>query len=218
MGPVMNDPGSSTPTSHLSLLIGGARSGKSSLAERLAQATGRPVLFVATMEPRDDEVRLRIAQHRASRPSAWRTVEEPVDVVSALEANVRPGDTIVLDCVTLWVANMLLRDLPDADAASVGEADAAVENCVTAARGLLDWASPQAGEMFAVTNEVGMGVIPPYRLGRVFSDALGRVNAVIANAAGRVYHLNAGLVLELKALGALPVDLFGEAPANAPDL
>lgn len=210
----MNDRPSSPLVSNLSLLIGGARSGKSALAERLAQATGRPVVFVATMEPRDDEVRQRIAQHRASRPNTWRTVEEPLDIVTALAGSAQTGEAVILDCVTLWVANMLLRDLPDADAASIDEADAAVEACVSAIKGVIEWAQQHGGELFVVTNEVGAGVVPPYRLGRVFRDALGRTNAVIAARAGRVYHLNAGLALELKTLGALPIDAFGEAPTE----
>jgi adenosylcobinamide kinase/adenosylcobinamide-phosphate guanylyltransferase len=79
-------------------------------------------------------------------------------------------------------------------------------------RGLVAWSSRHQGPLIVVTNEVGMGLIPPYRLGRVFRDALGRSNAVVASAAGRVYHLTAGLALELKALGARPIDAFGEAP------
>ena len=96
------------PTAHLSLLIGGARAGKSALAERLAHASGRPVLFVATMEPGDDELRARITDHRASRPAGWRTVEAPLDVAGAIRARARPGDFVIVDCLTLWVSNMLL--------------------------------------------------------------------------------------------------------------
>ena len=210
----MTDRKPSPPISHLSLLTGGARSGKSALAERLAQATGRPVVFLATMAPRDDEVRHRIEQHRASRPATWRTVEEPLDVVSSLDRHTEPGETIVIDCITLWITNLLLRDLPDADSASIVEADKAVEASVNAAAHLVDWTARRTGETFVVTNEVGAGVVPPYRLGRIFRDALGRANGVIAARAGRVYHLNAGLALELKALGALPIDAFGEAPGE----
>ena len=164
------------------------------------------------MEPRDDEVRQRIAQHRASRPATWRTVEAPLGVVPALDANAQPGDTVVMDCITLWISNMLLRDLPDADAASIEAVGEAVEACVDAAVVLVDWTARHQSQVIIVTNEVGAGVVPPYRLGRIFRDALGRANAVIAARAGRVYHLNAGLALELKALGALPIDAFGEAP------
>ncbi|HXH83638.1 MAG TPA: bifunctional adenosylcobinamide kinase/adenosylcobinamide-phosphate guanylyltransferase, partial [Candidatus Tectomicrobia bacterium] len=88
----------------LTLIIGGARSGKSELALRLAHASGRDVLFVATMEPGDDELRERVARHRSERPAAWRTLEEPRDLVAVLEREARPGDVVVIDCITLWVS------------------------------------------------------------------------------------------------------------------
>jgi adenosylcobinamide kinase/adenosylcobinamide-phosphate guanylyltransferase len=109
---------------------------------------------------------------------------------------------------------MLQRDLRDPDEASIDQADKAIEACVVAAASLVDWSAQHEGEAFVVTNEVGAGVVPPYRLGRLFRDALGRANAAIAARAGRVYHLNAGLALELKALGARPIDAFGEAPGE----
>jgi adenosylcobinamide kinase/adenosylcobinamide-phosphate guanylyltransferase len=102
---------------NLTLVIGGARSGKSALVERLAHATGRPVLFAATMEGRDDEVRSRIEAHRRSRPQSWRTIEEPVAVVEALQREATADDAVIVDCLTLWVANLLQRYLPDPEAA-----------------------------------------------------------------------------------------------------
>ena len=209
----MTTPDISPPASRLSLLIGGARSGKSALAERLARASHRPVLFVATMEPGDDELRARIADHRSSRPAHWRTVEAPLDVVAAIHDRARSGDFVILDCVTLWVSNMLLRSLADPDVVTPAEAAAAVESCAAAAADILDCAGAFDGEFVVVTNEVGMGLIPPYPLGRVFRDALGRVNALIAARADRVYYLVAGLAIELKSAGALPIDAFGEGPA-----
>lgn len=200
-------------TSGIALLIGGARAGKSALAERLAVASRRPVVFVATMEPGDDEVRARIAAHRSSRPAAWRTVEAPLDVAPALREHARAGDFVILDCVTLWVSNMLLRSVTDIDGITADEAEVAVAASVRAGQELLEWLVTFDGEVALVTNEVGMGVVPPYPLGRVFRDALGRVNALIAARADRVYYLVAGLAMELKATGALPLDAFGEGPA-----
>jgi len=203
----------SLSTSHLSLLIGGARSGKSALAERLAHASKRPVLFVATMEPGDDEVRTRITDHRASRPAQWRTIEAPLDVVAAIHASARPGDFVILDCLTLWVSNILLRPIADVENVTASEAAAAVQTCAAAVSDLLDYMSAFEGEFAIVTNEVGMGLVPPYPLGRVFRDALGHANALIAARADRVYYLVAGLALEFKSAGALPIDTFGEGPA-----
>jgi adenosyl cobinamide kinase/adenosyl cobinamide phosphate guanylyltransferase len=203
---------------NLTLLIGGVRSGKSALAERLAHATGKPVLFVATMQPLDDELRTRVAAHQASRPRSWRTIEEPERVVSALGQHAGPGDTVVIDCLTLWIANLLQRDLPDPDSAPVEAVGDAIAAARTSAADFSRWAASHDGEVIAVTNEVGMGVVPAYSIGRAFRDALGAANGVVAASAGRVYHLTAGLALELKAQGARPVDAFGEAPLNDPDL
>jgi adenosylcobinamide kinase/adenosylcobinamide-phosphate guanylyltransferase len=189
----------------LTLLIGGARSGKSALAERLARATSRPVVLLATMEPHDAEVRHRIAAHRAARAVDWRTIEEPVAVIETLRQHVDDGETIILDCMTMWVSNLIMRLLP-ATPAAVENQDHAIASAIDAASGLVDWAVSREGEVVVVTNEVGSGVVPSYQLGRVFRDALGRANAVVAARADRVYHLTAGLAIELKSLGARPVD------------
>ena len=202
----------------LSLLIGGVRSGKSELAERLAHGTGRSTLFVATMEALDDELRQRVEAHRAKRPDSWRTIEEPLEVVPVLKAEARPGDTVIIDCMTLWIANNLQWDLPDVDSPTPREIDLAVSSARQKASALVEWSAVHDGDAIVVTNEVGMGVVPPYPLGRVFRDALGAANSIVARSAGRVYHLCAGLALEVKGLGAMPVSAFGEAPDDDPRL
>lgn len=194
----------------LTLIIGGARSGKSDLAVRLARESGRPVLFLATLEPRDDEMRARIAAHRGTRPSEWRTVEEPRAVVDALHRHARAGDAVVLDCVTLWVANLLGPD--DTAASNDAPPPDAVATAIERARDFAAWAAEFDGDVIVVTNEVGMGLVPPYPLGRAFRDALGAANRAIAARADRVYYLVAGLSLELRSLGAIPLDAFGDAP------
>lgn len=181
------------------LILGGARSGKSGLALRLAAASGRDVLFVATMEAGDEETRARIEAHRAERPALWRTVEAPIEVVAALRAHARRGGFVIVDCVTLWVSNMLI--------AAGGEAD----GLDAAVAGFIAWAAAYDGEIAVVSNEVGMGVVPAYPLGRAFRDALGSANQAIAARADRVHYLVAGLALELKSSGAAPPDAFGEA-------
>lgn len=174
-------------------VTGGARSGKSSFAKRLAAGSGRPVIFIATMEPLDDELRRRVERHRAERPAAWATVEAPRDPVAALRA-ADPGACALLDCLSLWVSNRLLEageepsldDLAVLDAALAAEADA-----------LLAAVAVRAGETIVVTNEVGASVVPNSALGRAYRDLLGSVNQRVAARASRAWILVAGRALEL---------------------
>ena len=178
----------------LILLLGGARAGKSAAAERLAQA-GRRVLFIATAEALDEEMRRRIAAHRARRPSGWDTLEEPLDPVAAAGAVLDRYDTVVFDCLTLWVSNLLLRQADDSS----------VEAAILAAtRALLELIENSSATWIVISNEVGLGVVPPSPLGRTYRDALGRVNQLVAARAGKVYLMVAGLALELKELNARP--------------
>jgi len=167
----------------LRLLVGGARAGKSSLAARVAGATGLPVTFVATAEALDDEMSQRIARHRAERPGSWRTVEEPVDLAGAIEA--AGDDCVVVDCLTLWVTNLLLAELSDDAIQRRAEAIAAA-------------AAARTSPTIAVTNEVGLGVVPASDLGRRFRDVLGRVNSAWADHADEVLLVMAGRALRLE--------------------
>ena len=185
------------PTSRqLILITGGARSGKSAFAERLAMQSGR-VLFVATAEALDDEMARRIAAHRACRPKNWDTLEEPRILSDALRAALCGAndlyDTVVVDCLTMWVSNLLLLHEGDADAEA---------RILQAAEGLLDVCGSYSARWIVVTNEVGLGIVPSSSLGRAYRDALGRVNSLVASRADKVYLMAAGLALELKALGA----------------
>jgi len=172
----------------LTLLIGGARSGKSALALALAAAQSAPVAFVATAQPGDAEMAGRIAAHARERPAAWRTIEEPLRLSEAL-ARIDAGHCAIVDCLTLWTANALAV----ADARTVTR-DAAEAAAVAAAR---------SGLTIAVTNEVGLGVVPDNPLGRSYRDLLGRVNAIWAAAAGEAYLVVAGRALALAAPGEL---------------
>lgn len=178
----------------LILVLGGARSGKSAFAERLAKQGGR-VLYVATAEALDEDMERRIAAHRQQRPGEWDTLEEPLELASTLPSALEGYDTCLLDCLTLWVSNMLL---------SMEENPQAESNILAAADNLLEaWEKSQA-TWILVSNEVGLGIVPPSRLGAVYRDALGRVNQAVAARADKVYFMAAGLALEMKSLGALP--------------
>ncbi len=167
----------------LALLLGGVRSGKSSLALRMAAASGRPVTLIATAEARDDEMAERIARHRAERPTGWTTLEEPTELVDALDR--APAQAyVIVDCLTLWVANLIEQGRPESYIASRAAAAAAL-------------ASTRPGGAVAVTNEVGSGVIPISELGRRYTEILGRVNQLWAAAAGRCLLVVAGRTLEL---------------------
>lgn len=192
----------SQATPQLILLLGGARSGKSAYGEALATrlAGDAPVLYIATATASDDEMRQRIARHQASRPPHWLTVEEPRNPASALLANAAP--VALLDCVTLLVANLLLASVEDHTIPDETDfANGAAEESVDRAIGdLLGATRARASTLILISNEVGMGIVPPYPLGRVYRDCLGRVNARLAAEADTVLLMVAGLPIELKAL------------------
>ena len=150
-------------------VTGGARSGKSGYAERLASATGRGVVYIATMEPLDEELVRRVAAHRSARPASWDTVEAPLDPAGALEA-ADPGQCVLLDCLSLWVAN---RMGPLGDAPASGDLAHLERTLQVEVARVIDAARAREGETIVVTNEVGSGLVPPYPLGRAYRDVLG---------------------------------------------
>jgi adenosylcobinamide kinase/adenosylcobinamide-phosphate guanylyltransferase len=177
----------------LMFVTGGARSGKSSYAERLAAGTGRPVTYLATLEPLDEEMRERIARHREQRPDAWQTVEAPRALAEAVEG-APDGVALLIDCLSLWVSNRLLTLGEEPAAAEIGalegKLDAEIDRVIASA-------GERAGPTIVVSNEVGSGVVPPSVLGRVYRDLLGRSNQRVSQAAERAWLLVAGRALEL---------------------
>ena len=165
-------------------LLGGARSGKSSLAVRLATAVGAPVVVVATAEERDDEMAARIRAHRASRPAAWETVEAPLGLLEAIRG-IHDDACVILDCLTLWVSNAL-----EAGTSEDGIDGEALEVASVLAR--------RSGPCVVVSNEVGLGIVPANELARTYRDVLGRVNASFAEQASRSYFVVAGRGLPLE--------------------
>lgn len=169
----------------LSLVIGGARSGKSGFAERLVTGSGLTRRYIATAEAWDDEMRDRIARHRADRGQGWITDEAPLDLTAAL-AKAKPGEVVLVDCATLWLTNHLLAE----------------HDLVSEAAALLTALAACRAPVVVVSNEVGWGIVPDNALARTFRDAQGRLNQQIAGQAGLVVGIMAGLPMVLK--GRMP--------------
>lgn len=176
----------------LIVLLGGARSGKSTYAEQWASEQSDNVLFVATAQAFDDEMRDRIAQHRADRPARWQTLEASQQVGTAIAAHTAPHEVLLLDCMTLLASNVLLSQPENCTQAQATEAVLAEVDALLAAH------AQSEATWLIVSNEVGMGIVPPYRLGRFYRDALGRANQRLAAHADEVLLLVAGLPWRLK--------------------
>lgn len=185
-------------TFRLALVGGGVRSGKSAFALALARTLGPRRVFLATAQARDAEMTARIAAHRAERAADFETIEEPYDPLAALE-RARGADVVLLDCLTLWLSNLLLR----------GDSEAAIAEKVAAIAEALR-AAPFAA--IVVTNEVGMGIVPESPLGRAFRDVAGRAHQALASRADRLYFAMLGTILRL-APGPVAVEpIPGEHP------
>ncbi|TBR37045.1 MULTISPECIES: bifunctional adenosylcobinamide kinase/adenosylcobinamide-phosphate guanylyltransferase [Dyella] len=166
------------------LILGGARSGKSALAEQLAVNCGDDVVYVATAQPLDAAMAERIAHHRAQRPRYWHTIEEPMALAEALREHARPGRCILVDCLTLWLSNLIGSD----DMARFErERD-----------GFLACLADIPGELLLVSNEVGLGIVPLGELSRRFVDEAGRLHQRLGQTCDRVVFVAAGLPMTLK--------------------
>lgn len=166
------------------LILGGARSGKSRLAERLAAESGLAVTYIATSQPLDGEMNTRIAQHRERRPLAWGLVEEPLALARVLREQAAADKCLLVDCLTLWLTNLLMLDNP---ARLSAERDA-----------LLDCLSGLPGRILLVSNETGLGVVPLGELTRRYVDEAGWLHQALAERCERVVFTVAGLPMVLK--------------------
>ena len=212
----------------LTLILGGARSGKSAFAQGLA-SSGKRVLFVATAEALDEDMAARIREHQRSRPPAWQTLEEPRELAAALTSAVEGHDLVVIDCMTLWVSNLLLADtdkdrqippiLETRPGSSPDQPTRELDGVLRQAEVLVGAYRQGSASWIVVSNEVGLGVVPPTPMGRRYRDALGRVNQTFAAAASQAYLMVAGLAVDLTAAGAKPWQtLIGKPPPNRPPL
>ncbi|MBO0663549.1 bifunctional adenosylcobinamide kinase/adenosylcobinamide-phosphate guanylyltransferase [Jiella sp. MQZ9-1] len=166
----------------VTLVLGGARSGKSAFAERLVEASGFAKVYIATGRAFDPEMEARIEDHRARRGSGWRTVEAPLGLGAAIAAEARASRVVLVDCLTLWLTNLMLegRDVPGEGAALVATLQRV------------------AGPVVLVSNEVGLGIVPDNVMARDFRDHAGRLHQQIAAAAAQVFFVAAGLPLKMK--------------------
>jgi len=164
------------------LILGGARSGKSSRAQSLAEAASPQRVFIATAEALDTEMADRIARHQADRGQGWRTLEVPLDLVSAIKANEGSEEFLLIDCLTLWLSNLFHH-----------ERDMAAETDA-----LCEALSQSNCSIALVSNEIGLGLVPETSLGREFRDAQGRLNQRVAKVCDQVEFVAAGLPLKLK--------------------
>lgn len=179
----------------LILVLGGARSGKSELAEKLASQMGGSVTYIATATVQDLEMAERVKLHLERRPASWHTVEEPVKILEVLKHG-QQGDVYLLDCITLWLTNLLFNeDLPHSGATSTEKQDYILEQAEALAETV-----NQGHHLIIVSSEVGLGLVPEYPLSRTFRDLSGKVNQLLAAKADQVYLTIAGLPLEIKSL------------------
>ena len=166
----------------LTLVIGGARSGKSRYAEQLASSIPPPWTYVATAQAFDDEMRLRIVEHQSRRDASWQTVEAPINLADAITAIAKPDHLILIDCLTLWLSNIMLSDL----------------DVATSSDQLIGALKRSPSPIIVVSNEVGLGIVPDTPLGRRFRDAQGWLNQGVAAIADRVVLMTAGIPLIIK--------------------
>jgi adenosylcobinamide kinase/adenosylcobinamide-phosphate guanylyltransferase len=171
------------------LIIGGARSGKSRFAQELAGRLGGNVLFVATGEPLDEEMQARINEHKKARPEGWRTLEAPAGIARQLELKIGDAEVVIIDCLTLLVSNLLGEEL---------DYPKAEKQVLSEIQELIDGIKKLNAVFIIVSNEVGMGLVPETRLGRIYRDLLGKANQLIARHANEVCFMAAGLPVTIK--------------------
>lgn len=181
----------------LILVTGGARSGKSIFAEKLAKEQGDRVVYLATAAALDGEMKERIKAHKKARPSSWLTLEETIEVVKALREIPPEEEVVLLDCLTLWISNMMLEKA-GAQEPSGGRVKSLEDELIREGEGLIQELEKRKQKVIVVTNELGLGVVPEFVLGRIFRDTVGKVNQLVARSADEVYFLISGIPMKIK--------------------
>lgn len=188
--------------SNLTLITGGARSGKSRFAELLAKHSQLPVTYIATAQIWDEEMAKRVEKHRQRRPAHWTLIEEPYEIRTTLERLATTETAVLLDCVTLWLSNLLLREMSGLAAEPSGEEQDKIMNQILAeVEEVSKIAQRIQPEVIMVTNEVGQGIVPDNPLARLYRDLTGRANQILALASERTFLVVAGYPLEIKTTG-----------------
>lgn len=182
----------------LILVTGGARSGKSSFAEEFIRSFGDRILYIATAIAFDEEMKERIRRHRLQRPSGWETLEAYRDFESSLPGMLTGRNAVLLDCVTVMVSNIMLQKAMDWEGMSVEDINEVESDVDTQVQSLLSIIKNAETPFVLVTNELGMGVVPPYALGRAFRDIAGRANQTLARAADEVHLCVSGIPVRIK--------------------
>ncbi|MEW6425952.1 MAG: bifunctional adenosylcobinamide kinase/adenosylcobinamide-phosphate guanylyltransferase [Bacillota bacterium] len=182
------------------LVTGGTRSGKSAFAERLAAAGGKKVIYLATATVGDEEMALRVERHRQRRPPSWETVEEPLEIAGVINRMGAPDKLILVDCLTLFLNNLLSKTGRLFNEESAGLTAEEEERILGVFERLCKVITESPADIIIVTNEVGWGLVPPYPAGRVYRDLLGTANQRLARLADEVYLVVSGLPLEIKSL------------------
>ena len=182
----------------LILVTGGARSGKSAFAEKKAAECGEKVLYVATAIPFDDEMKDRVRKHRESRPAAWKTLEAYKNLDECIPVHGNGMDAVLLDCVTVMITNIMFEKEVDWDTCPMSIINEIEAGVLEEVQKLIDVSLRVDAVVIAVTNELGLGLVPGQRLGRVFRDIAGRVNQKLAGAADEVYFAVCGIPMRVK--------------------
>jgi adenosylcobinamide kinase/adenosylcobinamide-phosphate guanylyltransferase len=178
--------------STITLILGGARSGKSSYAQRLAEESGKSVTFIATAQALDDEMAARIHRHKTDRPSAWETIEIPFDIAACVRQI--KSNVVILDCITLMITNLVMQYVKD-DLVEEAPFLAAVQKEIDE---FIEAVQQPGQDWLIVSNEVGLGLVPPYQMGRVYRDAIGWANQRLAREADKVIFMVAGIPTVIK--------------------
>ena len=181
----------------ITFITGGARSGKSTYAERIAKESNKQIAYIATSIPFDDGMKSRIKKHRAQRPKEWATIEKYRNFNQVVELqDYQEADILLVDCVTVMINNLMFYSGLDFDTCEVEEVDVLEKEIIEEVKKLLDLSHEK--DMIIVTNELGMGLVPAYKMGSYYRDIVGRINQYIASRADDVYFIVSGLQMKIK--------------------